>query len=236
MIPLHSAVAVRRTPVVNRLLLATNIALWIYVLSLQRHPAALEAFYATYAFDWNALVSAMTSGAVTTQAFVPLVTHLFLHGGWLHVIGNMLYLWIFGDAVEDALGGPAYLVFYLLCGVVAAIGQGLLAPAPMVGASGAIAGVLGAYLVLHPTSRISTLIFLGLFISVLEVPALVVIGMFIVLQVVEGVAELRMSGAVAAQQIAYVAHVFGFVTGILLLPLLRERAGARRVRSGWGYF
>src|SRR5207244_2494023 len=147
----------------------------------------------------------ISSGDLAPSTFVPLVSHMFLHGGWLHVLGNMLYLWIFGDNVEDRVGSGPYLVFYLLCGIVAAIGQGLVSPSPMVGASGAIAGVLGAYLVMYPTARIQTLVFLGIFITFVQLPALVVIGMFIVLQIIEGVAELRLSGHPASQEIAYFA-------------------------------
>ena len=233
MIPLHDANTPRRTPVATRLLLAINVLVWLYILSLSRHPAALAAFYDQYAFDWNEFARAITSGSLTFAALAPLVTHVFLHGGWLHIIGNMLYLWIFGDNVEDALGSGPFLAFYLVCGVIAAIAQGLLAPGPMVGASGAIAGVLGAYLVMYPTARISTLVFLAIFISIVELPALIVIGFFIVLQVVESVAELRMPVHAATQQVAYFAHVFGFLAGILLLPFFRQRAQARRARAGW---
>ncbi len=234
MIPLRAATVPRRMPVVNRLLLAVNIIVWLYVVTLSRQPGALDAFYARYAFDWTQFIRAVTGGSATVDTFVPLITHMFVHGGWIHVIGNMLYLWIFGDSVEDVLGSGPYLVFYLLGGVVAAVGQGLIAPAPMVGASGAIAAVLGAYLMLAPTSRISTLIFIPPFITMLDIPALIVIGMFVVLQVIEGVAELRLSGPAAAQEIAYFAHVCGFLAGVLLLPLFRSRGGGRRVRTGWG--
>ncbi len=135
----------------------------------------------------------------------------------------MLYLWVFGDNIEDRLGSATYLLFYLLCGIVAAIGQGLVSPSPMVGASGAIAGVLGAYLVLFPTARIRTLIFLGIFITVLQLPALVVIGFFIVIQFIEGFASLRLSGHAATENVAYFAHIFGFFAGIGLLLLLGGR-------------
>jgi membrane associated rhomboid family serine protease len=104
----------------------------------------------------------------------------------------------------------------------------------MVGASGAIAGVLGAYLVMFPTARVATLLFLGLFITVIELPALVIIGMFVVLQIIEGVAELRLATTAATQQVAYFAHVFGFVAGVLLLPVFRRNGASRRVRTGWG--
>ncbi len=232
MIPLRDATATTSVPVANRLLLAANVALWLYVVYLSRQQAALEAFYDRYAFDWAEFVRALSGGDLGLATFVPLFTHMFLHGGWLHVVGNMLYLWIFGDNVEDRMGSGPYLVFYVLSGIVAAIGQGLVAPAPMVGASGAIAGVLGAYLLMYPTARIQTLVFLGIFISIVQLPALIVIGMFIVLQVLEGMAELRMSQHAAAQQIAYFAHIFGFAAGIVLLPLFRRRAQARRVRFG----
>ncbi len=233
MIPLRTALVPRGIPVVNRALLAVNIGVWIYVVALSRDPAALDAFYARYSFDWSELVRAVSGGTATVDAFVPLLTHMFVHGGWLHVLGNMLYLWIFGDAVEDALGGAPYLALYLLSGVAAAVAQGIVAPAPMVGASGAIAGVLGAYLVLAPASRVSTLIFLPPFITMVDLPALVVIGMFIVLQVIAALADLRLTGPAAAQEIAYFAHVFGFLAGILLLTVLR-RGGGRRARTGWG--
>ena len=232
MIPLRDANPVRGVPIVNRVLLAVNLVAWIYVVYLTRQPGALEAFYDRYSFDWLEFTRRIASGDLGLATFVPLVSHMFLHGGWLHVLGNMLYLWIFGDNVEDRFGSAQYLIFYLLCGIVAAIGQGLIAPSPMVGASGAIAGVLGAYLLMYPTARISTLVFLGFFITIVELPALVVIGMFVVLQVIEGVAELRLTGHAATQQVAYFAHIFGFAAGLLLLVFFRRADAARRVRFG----
>ncbi len=233
MIPLHDSNPVRGVAIVTRLLLAANILLWLYVLYLARTPGAAEAFYQHYAFDWSKFSASFTSGNVGLETFVPLLTHMFVHGGWLHVLGNMLYLWIFGDNVEDALGSLTFAGFYGICGVASAIGQGLLVPGPLVGASGAISGVLGAYLLMYPTARVSTLVFLGIFISVIQLPAVIVIGLFIVLQIIEGTAELRLALHPAAQQVAYFAHVFGFLAGVLLLPLLR-RSAARRMRPGWG--
>ena len=233
MIPLHDRNPTRSVPVVTRILLLVNIVLWLYIVSISRSPAIVNAFYERYSFDWGEFTRSVTSGHVTIDTFVPLVTHMFLHGGWLHIIGNMLYLWIFGDNVEDQMGSVPFLGFYLLCGIVAAVGQGLLSPGPMVGASGAIAGVLGAYLVMFPTARISTLVFLGIFISIFELPAIIVIGMFIVLQVIESVAQLRMDVHTSTASVAYFAHVFGFVAGILLLPVFRRRSAPRRTRIGW---
>lgn len=234
MIPFSDSDPARGPSLVNRLLLFVNIAVWIYIVSLQRTPGALEAFFDRYAFDWSRFTHDLSSGAWTISTFVPLITHMFLHGGWLHVIGNLLYLWVFGDNVERRLGSGTYLLFYLLCGIVAAVGQGLVAPAPMVGASGAIAGVLGAYLVLSPGARIRTLIFLGIFITVLQLPAIVVIGFFIVIQLLEGVASLRLSGHAATEQVAYFAHIFGFFAGIALVLVLRDRS--RRDPAGYGRY
>jgi len=232
LIPLRDANPVRGLPIVNRLLLAVNLVAWIYVVYLTRQPGALDAFFDRYSFDWLEFTRRIASGDLGLDTFAPVITHMFLHGGWLHLIGNVLYLWIFGDNVEDRFGSVQYLVFYVLCGIVAAIGQGLIAPGPMVGASGAIAGVLGAYLVLSPTARISTLVFLGFFITIVELPALIVIGMFIVLQILEGVAELRVAGHAAAQQVAYFAHICGFVAGLVLLVFFRRGNGERRARFG----
>ena len=231
MIPLSDSTPTAHAPAVNRLLLLANIAAWIYTVTLVGQPEALAAFYDRYAFDWSELVRLMSEGQLGAATFAPLLTHLFLHGGWLHVGGNVLYLWIFGGNVEDRIGSVPYLAFYLLSGAAAAIGQGLIAPAPMVGASGAVAGVLGAYLVLYPGARIRTLIFLGIFITVVELPALLVIGLWIVLQALSGLAEVRMAAHPVTGQVAFFAHVVGFVTGIaLLLAVFRRRRDRTRLR------
>jgi len=233
-IPFSDVNPTKGPALVNRLLLFVNIVVWIYIVSLQRTPGALQDFLDRYAFDWTRFTQDLSTGAWTIATFAPLITHMFLHGGWLHVIGNMLYLWVFGDNVEDRLGSGTYLLFYLLCGIVAAVGQGVVAPSPMLGASGAIAGVLGAYLVLSPGARIRTLIFLGIFITVLQLPAIVVIGFFIVIQFIEGFASLRLSGYAATEQVAYFAHIFGFFAGIALVFLLRDRT--RRTTAPYGRY
>ena len=225
MIPLHAMERVRTRPLVTRTILLANILVWLYVLSLIDRPDALRAFYDRWSFDPAELRLALAAGSATLASFVPLVTHQFLHGGWLHLIGNLLYLWIFGDNVEHRLGAVRFLPFYLGSGVVAAGAQALVAPAPMVGASGAIAGVLGAFLVLSPTARVRTLVFLGLFITVITLPAVVVIGEWIVLQVLASLDAMRLTSHRATENIAYVAHVAGFGAGIVLVRLL---AAARR--------
>jgi membrane associated rhomboid family serine protease len=231
-IPLRDQNPTKKTPIVNRLLIVANILVWIYVLTLVRQPGAAAAFYDQYSFDWTDFVNQISQGHIAVATFVPLFSHMFVHGGWLHIIGNMVYLWIFGDNVEDRLGSGTYFVFYILSGVVAAIGQGLVQPEPMVGASGAIAGVLGAYVVMFPAARISTLVFLGIFITIVQLPALVVIGFFIVIQAIDALAELRLTVNPATENIAYFAHIFGFVAGILLLLLLRRRREQGRFRFG----
>jgi membrane associated rhomboid family serine protease len=213
-------------------LLAANILVWIYIVSISRQPAEIAAFYDRYSFDWREFVTHISQGQIALETFAPLITHMFVHGGWLHVIGNMVYLWIFGDNVEDRLGSGPYFVFYILCGIVAAVGQGLVQPEPMVGASGAIAGVLGAYVVMFPSARISTLVFLGIFITIVHLPALIVIGFFIVLQVIDALAELRLTAHQATANIAYFAHIFGFVAGLLLVLLFRQRREQGRIRFG----
>ncbi|HVN05372.1 MAG TPA: rhomboid family intramembrane serine protease [Bryobacteraceae bacterium] len=149
-------------------------------------------------------------------------TSMFLHGGWLHVLGNMWFLWIFGDNVEDLLGHAKYLAFYLLCGVAAALGQVLSGPystIPMIGASGAIAGVMGAYLVKFPRSRVLTLIFIFFFFTTVEIPAPIMLAYWFVIQLFSGI------GSIASRQLssggtAFFAHVGGFVTGIVLIKLM----------------
>ena len=150
-----------------------------------------------------------------------ILTSMFLHGGWMHIIGNMLYLWIFGDNVEDAMGHARYLVFYLTCGVAAALTQALLDPQstlPMVGASGAISGVLGAYLLLYPRARVLTLVPLGFFTQVVWLPAAFILLLWFGLQLVSNLLTRSGTGGVA-----FGAHIGGFVAGMLLIGLFKRR-------------
>ena len=221
MIPLHDLQRRSTTPVVTRVILLVNVVVWLYVLSLLDRPAALRAFYDRWSFDPEEVRGAIAAGQLTAAALLPLVTHQFLHAGWLHLLGNLLYLWIFGDSVEDRLGSGPFLVFYLVSGIAAAVGQAIVAAAPMVGASGAIAGVLGGYLVLSPTARVRTLVFLGIFITVITLPAIVVIGEWLVIQVLAGLESMRIAPHRATDNVAYVAHVAGFAAGVVLVWVLR---------------
>jgi membrane associated rhomboid family serine protease len=225
MIPLKDDNPLRSTPIVTIALIVVCVVVFLYEQFGLSNDVAMNNFFDRYAFDYGAFARSVSRGGLTLATITPLFTHMFLHANWLHVGGNMLYLWIFGNNVEDRLGSVRFLVFYLLAGIAAAIGQGIVSPEPMIGASGAIAGVLAAYILLFPGARVSTLIFLGIFITIIQLPALVVIGFWIVTQLVSGLAELRMATHPAGG-VAYYAHIFGFIAGIPLLFIFR--AGTRR--------
>jgi membrane associated rhomboid family serine protease len=201
-------------------LIAINVLVFFYELSLGRN---LEGFIRASAFT---PAHFFEPGNAVADARSILVS-MFLHGGWMHLLGNMLYLWIFGDNVEDRLGHVKYFLFYLACGWLATMAHGwsdVTSLVPSVGASGAIAGVLGAYLVLFPKARVLTLVPLGFYSHLRELPALIVLGMWFVLQFFSGVASvgLRQQGGVA-----WWAHIGGFVAGMVLIKLL-TLGGKRR--------
>jgi membrane associated rhomboid family serine protease len=153
---------------------------------------------------------------------------MFLHGGWIHLIGNMLYLWIFGNNIEDRFGRVRYLAFYLVGGIAAAVSQVIVAPhseVPVIGASGAIAAILGAYIVLFPRARVLSLVFLGFFYQLLQVPAIIVLGFWFVLQLIDSVASLGVSSS--NDGVALFEHIGGFVAGVVIGLLVRA-IGVRR--------
>jgi membrane associated rhomboid family serine protease len=217
MIPLRDVIPSRTVPVLTIGLIATNALVFLFQLSLP--DRALRALFYTY-------------GLVPAEFSWPtIVTSMFLHSGWLHIIGNMWFLWIFGDNVEDRMGHGRYLVFYLLCGVAAALGQIVVDPEsakPMVGASGAIAGVMGAYFVLYPRSRILTLLPIFVFIQIVEVPAIVFLGLWFVFQLFSGVGSVAAHSQVGG--IAVWAHVAGFISGVIGVFIFRR---PERVRVEW---
>jgi len=170
-----------------------------------------------------ALIPARVTSGIDIGDVLDVFSSMFMHAGLAHIGGNMLYLWIFGDNVEDAMGRGRYIFFYLTGGVVASLAHILTNPGsqiPTVGASGAIAAVLGAYLVLYPQSRVVTLIFLGYFVRLAMVPAVVVLGLWFVLQLFQGVLTL---GAADVGGVAFWAHIGGFVTGLVLAKVLARR-------------
>jgi membrane associated rhomboid family serine protease len=225
MLPLRDLNPTRRTPYVTWGLIALCFLVFLYELSIQsnRGDQGLEAFLTRFGAVPSRITAALQHGEIFSSATLGLVTSQFLHGGWLHILGNMLYLWIFGNNIEDVLGPLPYLLFYLVAGIVAGLTQVLIDPGssvPLVGASGAIAGVLGAYVVLFPRARVQSLVFLGYFASLVNVPAVIVLGLWFLLQLVTGVASL---GAPTADSggVATFAHVGGFVLGLLVGAILR---------------
>jgi membrane associated rhomboid family serine protease len=217
MIPLRDNIPSRRTPVVTVGLIVANIL--VYVSQLMLPPQEAVQFIHLYGL----IPLEISGGDLLVPHPVPLYatvfTSMFVHGGLFHLGGNMLYLWIFGDNVEDRIGRRKFLVFYLLSGLAAAATQIWTDPAskiPMVGASGAISGVLGAYLFLFPHARVLTLIPLGFFYRLVEVPALIVLGFWIVVQVLNGVGTL----GVQVGGVAWFAHIGGFVAGLGMVVLL----------------
>ena len=226
MIPLRDANPTRRTPIVTLVLIAACFVAFAYELGILANSgeSGLDVFFGQYGLVPADLTRSLAAGAWLSAPVVAIFTSLFLHGGWLHLLGNMLYLWIFGNNIEDRLGRVVFLCFYLLGGVIAGLTQVAIAPSssvPLIGASGAIAATLGAYLVLYPRARILSLVFLGFFYQLIEVPALLVLGFWFVLQLIDGVASLGASNAQGG--VAFFAHIGGFVAGALVAAVLRGR-------------
>ena len=221
MIPLRDRNPSGTFPGVTVALILANVLVFLYEVQL---GPALRTFVAHYALVPAQITGGIEYGTATFGSIVfPLLTSMFLHGGWLHLIGNMWFLWIFGDNVEDTLGPFRYLVFYLVCGMGAGATHLLVEPTsmlPTLGASGAIAGVLGAYAVLFPGARVVTLVPVFFFIQLVELPALIVLGIWFVLQLFNG--TLTLAASVGAG-VAWGAHVGGFVAGAVLVLLLRPR-------------
>jgi membrane associated rhomboid family serine protease len=227
-IPIGDSVPIRSWPVVTWGLIALNVFVFFHELTL---GPGLEAFIRTWGFvPADYFLLGETDPGALAERYMPIFSSMFLHGGWAHLIGNMIYLWIFGDNVEDRLGHLRYLLFYLLSGVVAALVQAHLFPAstiPTVGASGAISGVLGAFLILFPTARVFTLVPLLLFFPVVELPAVLYLGFWFLMQLMSGTVSLTV--VPDAGGVAWWAHVGGFVVGFVLAPLLRRRQSYPRV-------
>jgi membrane associated rhomboid family serine protease len=233
MIPLRDDQPRFSTPYVTYFLVALNVLVFLFELSVgAQSRSELNALVYEFGVVPRLVTSGFTGATQVpiTAAILPLFTSMFLHAGWLHIIGNMWVLWIFGDNIEDHLGHFAYLLFYLVCGFVAAITHIALNPAsnaPTVGASGAIAGVMGAYFVLYPKARVLTLVPLIIFFTFWWLPAWIVLGYWFVVQFLSGaatsIAYTSQSGGVAVW-----AHVGGFVAGIVLIKVLPERAQRKR--------
>jgi membrane associated rhomboid family serine protease len=217
MIPIRDDNPTTLTPVVTVGFIAVNVLVFIYQLSLGRHGDA-------FVIAFGAVPSALFGGDSLSPlpATLTLLTSMFLHGGLMHVGGNMLFLWIFGNNIEDVMGHGRFIVFYLLCGVVAAYAHALTAPdspVPMIGASGAISGVLGAYLLLFPRARVLTLIPFGIFTRMEYIPAAWLLGFWIALQFFNGTLSWGRGGG----GVAWFAHVGGFLAGMALIHAFVRR-------------
>jgi membrane associated rhomboid family serine protease len=249
MIPVSDSVRTRTVPYVNLAIIVVNLLVFLYEVYLSQDVVRgnfteLDRFI----YEWgnvpactfeelgrNASLSAQGQAicADQDQPLLTMITAMFIHGGWLHIGGNMLFLWIFGDNIEDALGHLRYLLFYLVCGIAASLAHGLLnidSVQPAVGASGAIAGVLGAYIVLFPRAVVHVII--GFIFIPLPLPAFVLIGFWIVIQIFYGWASLGVD--TAAGGVAYFAHIGGFVAGAALVHVFilgRRRPKLRRRRA-----
>jgi membrane associated rhomboid family serine protease len=214
MIPLYDDNPRLTFPFVTLMLIVANLIVFVHELSLGRHQT--EAFMMMYGMVPAHLGHALQTGSGLGLALQPLFTSMFIHSGWLHIIGNMWFLWIFGDNVEDSLGHFGYLIFYLACGfaggithIIANWGSNL----PAVGASGAIAGVMGAYIILFPRARVLTLIILVVFFFTVRLPAVVVIGVWFAIQFFSGIGSLGMT---QAGGVAFWAHIGGFIFGAII--------------------
>jgi membrane associated rhomboid family serine protease len=219
MIPLRDTQRSYSPPVVTVLIIVFNAVAFFYELSLDP-------------FSRNHLISVY--GVVPDHlSYLSLVASMFLHGGWMHIIGNMWFLWIFGDNVEDILGHGSYLLFYLLCGVAAALTHVMVNPdshLPTIGASGAIAGVMGAYLIKFPRSRVLTLVPIFFFLTTYELPAAVVLVYWFIIQLFSGFGSVAYSHTSQAGT-AWFAHLGGFIAGIVLISIMPKRGLYKRRRD-----
>jgi rhomboid family protein len=221
MIPLRDDNPTEITPVVTVTFIVMCVLVFLYEISL---PASTnEAFVYMYG-----AIPAVVFGHVqlppelmSVPAYGTLISSMFLHGGWMHLIGNMLYLWIFGNNIEDVMGHAKFILFYGICGVIAALSHAAIDPEstiPMVGASGAISGVLGAYLLLYPRARVLVFIPIGFFSQMIHVPAAVVLGLWFVMQVFSGGMSVGHEGG----GVAFFAHIGGFLAGMVLIGLFKH--------------
>jgi membrane associated rhomboid family serine protease len=205
-------------PFVTIGLLTANCVVFVFQLISPLHPEQIVYAYGA--------VPRYLLTFTTVQPVHPLftvLTSMFMHGGILHIGTNMLYLWIFGDNIEDRLGHLRFIIFYLLCGTAAVFSHSITEPSstmPMIGASGAVSGILGAYLLLFPRARVHTLIFFGFFVQTVRLPALLVIGLWVVIQFINGILS---KGPMAQGGVAWFAHIGGFICGILLIAFVFKR-------------
>jgi membrane associated rhomboid family serine protease len=221
MIPLRDHIATSRTPYVTFAIIGACVLVFLWQLSLDGR-AGQEAVFALGAIPAVILGDArLPADIAMVPPLATVFTSMFMHGGWMHLLGNMLYMWIFADNVEDSMGHARFVAFYLLCGIAAVLAQALPDPAsqvPMIGASGAISGVLGAYLLLYPRARVLVMIPLGFIIKTHYLPAAAVLGFYFVFQVV-----MTAMTPAGGSGVAFAAHLGGFAAGVALIPVFKHR-------------
>lgn len=226
MIPLRDNIPSRHFPLMTVLIIVLNAVIFLYEVTLT--DADVNAFFQRYGLVPARFLESFPLFSLSRLGdYVPMITAMFLHGGWLHVIGNMLFLWVFGDNVEDLMGPGRFLALYLVVGGLGNLAHAFSNPAsdlPTVGASGAVAGILGAYLVNYPWARVVTLVPLGFFLTTVELPATFFLLFWFLLQLVNGVASL---GVAAVGGVAWWAHIGGFVGGAVLVAFFRVRRPLR---------
>jgi membrane associated rhomboid family serine protease len=219
LIPLRDINPTERFAVVTFILIVLNIGVFLYEITLGRIGG--ELFMQNFALVPAKLFASSPTAGQPVPVIATLITSMFLHGGFLHIAGNMLYLWIFGNNIEDAMGRLRFTVFYALCGLFAAFAHAYAnrySTVPMIGASGAISGVLGAYLLLYPRARVVTLVFFGFYVRTVQIPAMIVLGFWFALQFLNAMLDSGSRGGVA-----WYAHVAGFVAGMLLVGVFKRK-------------
>lgn len=224
MLPIRDNIKSNSFPLVAVALILLNF--YVFYQELILSDREFNRFLLTYGLVPAEFIAGIGRTSFDAAVYTPLVTNLFLHGGWMHIIGNMWYIWIFGDNIEDRLGHFRFLVFYVLCGIAANLAHIFIDPGstvPTIGASGAVSGVLGAYLVTFPRAKVLTLVPIFFFLQIIEIPAMLFLGLWFLLQLQYGTISLLAAGT----NVAWWAHIGGFVAGMLLIKLFTPR------RSTW---
>jgi membrane associated rhomboid family serine protease len=222
LIPLKDDIPSTHFPLVTVIFVCINVLVFLFQFSLGKQAQGFAAAFGATPFEITHHVD--LAPTIIFPVFLTIFTAMFLHGGILHLAGNMLYLWIFGDNVEDAMGSIRFLFFYLACGVIAALAHIATEPnsmIPMIGASGAISGVLGAYLLLYPRAKVLTLITLFYFIRIVKLPAVILLGFWIVIQFLSG--ALSLTNKTGGGGVAWFAHIGGFIAGMVLIPFFKKK-------------
>jgi membrane associated rhomboid family serine protease len=237
MIPLRDANPTRRTPLVTLAIVIACFVAFGYELGLLASGGedSLNDLVTTWGVVPADITAAFARGDYLSSETLTLVTSQFLHGGWLHLLGNLLFLWIFGNNIEDRFGRLRFLLFYLAGGVVAGLCQVVITPTsdvPTIGASGAIAATLGAYIVLFPRARVTSLVFLGFFYQLIDVPAVIVLAFWFVLQLIDGLTSLGVTDLSGG--VAFFAHIGGFAFGAALATIVAAAGRRTNRRAGRG--